>query len=119
MVEFHDFQVFALILYFPFLFLKKLLRNSGNSSFSHPRGQAAQKLVKPMEFHPFLGVLGAFGHNFRNVNFPTEITRNVENMISLLISDFHIESNFLVKWVNGTNTYVLLSHIEVFEYPIT
>ena len=88
MVEFHDFQPFALILHFPFLLLKKVLRNSGNSSFSHPRSQAAQKLVKPMEFHPFLGVLGALGHNFRKIQFFAEITRNVENMISLLISDF-------------------------------
>ena len=64
MVEFHDFPNFTWILHLH-SFLKKLLRHSGNSSFSHPRGQAAQKLVKPMEFHPFLGVLGAFGRNFR------------------------------------------------------
>ena len=88
------FQLFALILHFPFLFLKKLLRNSGNSSFSHPRGQAAQKLVKPMEFHPFLGVLGAFGHNFRKSQLFTEITRNDENKVSLLISAFYINQLF-------------------------
>jgi hypothetical protein len=50
---------------FPIGFVKKLLRISEKSSFPHPRGQAAQMLVKPMVFHPFLGVLGAFGHNFR------------------------------------------------------
>ena len=93
-----NFQPFRWILQFPLVFWKSRCGFLKKSSFPHPLGQAAQKLVKPMKLHPFLGVLGAFGHNFRKINFCTEITRNAENMISLLDSDFCIKSEF--EW-NG------------------
>jgi len=41
------------------------------SRFFAPRGPDAPGLVKPMEFHTFLGVFGALGPNFRqNQLFP-------------------------------------------------
>jgi len=63
-MKFHHFTRKSGIL----LKMQKYFCNSRNFfAFSAPRGPNAPGLIKPMEFYPFLGLLGALGPIFRKI----------------------------------------------------
>jgi hypothetical protein len=59
------------------------LQNLQESSFPHPRGPDAPGPLKPMQFHPFLGVPGALGPIFAENHFFTKLSQKVKKVILL------------------------------------
>ena len=104
MVEFEEFPTF----YGKFHFLLKKQKSFRDFrkkyTFSHPRGPCAQIVIKPMEFHTFLGVLGVFGHFLREINFLMKFLKSVEMRFCWRFLQFSQKMTFWWKPAHRKNT---------------